>query len=259
MKFKIIILMISFIALQSCVPYKNIVYLQGDLPQTNVDSTSYKIKKDDILYISIKSSNESIERLFKAQLNSNISNQHSSQSLYFSGYTVDKNGEIELPVINKIKVEGYTFEDVKRLIKQKLLENQFKSLEEIYIKVKLAGVPYTVIGEVKTPKNGILYKTNPNIFDVLSDAKDITPVGNRKEVVVIRKENDKLVKKTLNLTDADIVTSPYFYTRPNDIIYIKPLRQKTWGTGTTLQQTISTTITALSLITTIILLSKYAN
>ncbi len=258
MKLRVIIAILGLIFLQSCVPYKDIVYMQGDLPQTAVDSTSYKIQKDDILYISIKSSNESVERLFKVQQNGNMSSQNTSQSLYFSGYTVDNNGEIELPVINKIKVEGLTFKQVKNTIKQKLLQNQFKSLEDIFIKVKLAGVPYTVIGEVKTPKNGILYKTKPNIFDVLSDAKDITQVGDRKEVVVIRKINNVLVKKTLNLTDAGIVNSPYFYTRPNDIIYIKPLRQKTWGTGATLQQTISTTITALSLITTIILLSKYA-
>jgi len=248
---------VTFMVLfQSCVPYKDIVYVQGDLPQENIDQSLYKIRKNDILYISIRSSNETIERFFKMQDNISNVNQNATKSLYFTGYTVDKDGYIEMPIIDKIYVENNTFKGVKELIKQRLLESQFRSLDDVFIKVKLAGIPYTIIGEVKKPQTGVLYKEKPNIFDVLSDASDITMVGDRKTVVVIRTENNKQIKSTLDLTDANIVQSPYYYIRPNDIIYVQPLRQKTLGTGTTLSQTISTTITALSLVTTIILLSR---
>ena len=256
MKYPIIILLFFAMIFQSCVPYKNIVYVQGNLPENKIDSTNYKIQKNDILYIDIKSSDKGIEHLFSIQQSPN-GNKVSPQSLFFNGYTVDNKGFIELPVVGKINVLDKTFSGVKTMIKKRLLATQFSNLGDLFIKVKLAGIPYTIIGEVKSPQNSVLYKVKPNIFDVLSDAKDITLVGDRREVVVIRNEHNQQVKHSLDLTDANVVKSPYFYIRPNDIIYVKPLKQKVWGTGTTLQQTISTTITALSLITTIILLSRY--
>jgi len=259
MKYQIIFLFIFTMIFQSCVPYKDIVYVQGNLPENQIDSTTYKIQKNDILYINIKSSEESVEHLFNIQKEGSSNNVLSPQSLYFNGYTVDSQGFVELPVVGKINVLGKTFSGVKTMIKEKLLATQFSNLGDLFIKVKLAGVPYTVIGEVKTPQNGVLYKVKPNIFDALSDAHDITLVGNRREVVVIRNEQNQQIKQSLDLTDANVINSPYFYIRPNDIIYVKPLKQKVWGTGATLQQTISTTITALSLITTIILFSKYVN
>ena len=251
---------ISFLIIQlvvSCIPYKKIVYMQGELPENVRINQSYKIKKSDILYIKIRSSNENIDKLFAIETVSASNNLINANALYFNGYTVDEQGYIELPVINKIYVEGKTFKEVKKDIQTKLLEKQFKSLDNIFIKVKLAGIPYTIIGEVNNPKTGVLYKEQPTLFDVIGDAGDLSQVANRNKVIVVRTENGKQVKKELDLTRADVVDSPYFYVRPNDIVYVQPLKQKTWGTGTTLQQTISTTITALSLITTIILLSKY--
>jgi len=249
------LILIVNLLLVSCVPYKKIVYIQGNIKQESSDTTDYKIQKNDILYIKIKSTNEIISKIFSVDNTRN--NNISSQTLFFNGYTVDNNGYVDLPVVKRIKVEGKTFNQVKELIKEQLLSHQFKTIDNIFIQVKLAGVPYSIVGEVKNPHSGVLYKTKPNIFDVLSDSGDITLVGNRKEVIVMREENGKLVKQSLDLTQADVVNSPYYFVRPNDIVYVKPLKQKTLGTGTTAQQTLRTTISALSLITTVILLSRY--
>ena len=259
MKLKLFSWLVLLFFLQSCVPYKDIVYMQGDIKDQTLSSTPYKIQKGDILFIDLKSADESISRLFAMQSGPNSANLISAAALYFKGYTVDQHGFIDLPIVHKIKVEGKTFKETENLIKQKFLATQFTQTADLYIKVKLAGIPYTIVGEVGSPQTGVLYKENPTIFDVLADAKDITAVGNRRSVILLRKELNTPNKHILDLTKADIVHSPYFYIRPNDIIYVKPLKQKVLGTGTTLQQTISTTITALSLITTIILLSKYAN
>lgn len=254
-KINIVFFILVLSLFYACVPYKNIVYVQGDFPNESLQNENYKIQKNDILYIKIKSSNETVNRMFNTESNAAI-NRANTTSLYFEGYTVDKDGDIELPVVHKINVAGKTYSQVQELIRKRLLANQFKMVDEIYIKVKLAGIPYSVIGEVKQPKSGVLYKEKATIFDVLSDAGDIQLVGNRKKIYLIRSENNVQIKKSLDLTDPDIVTSPYFYIRPNDIVYVPPLRQKTWGTGATLQQSISSAITAISLITTIILLSR---
>ncbi len=251
------ILFVLLIFFTSCVPYKNIVYVQGQ-PENQQDEKVYKVKKKDILYINIKSSNDEINKIYGVS-DANSGSMISPQKLYFTGYTVDDKGEIELPVIGKIFVEEKTFSQIQQIIKKKLLQSQLVTLGDVFILVKLAGIPYTVVGEVKRPQNGILYKTNPNIFDVLADAGDISLTGDRKNVFVIRKEDGKQVKKSLDLTDAKIINSKYYHIRPNDLIYVQPLRQKTLGTGTTLSQTISTTISALSLVTSIILFTNFIN
>ncbi|MPT34631.1 MAG: sugar transporter, partial [Flavobacterium sp.] len=85
---------------------------------------------------------------------------------------------------------------------------------------------------------------------------DITMTGNRKEVMIIRQYPHGTEMHTINLTDAKAMQSPYYYIQPNDYIYVKPLKQKSWGTGTTGTQTVATIITAMSLVTTTFLLFK---
>lgn len=244
-----------FLLLNACVPYKNIVYLQGDVQNLKHNTEEYKIKKNDILYINIKSGNPEIQKFFNT---SKLGvTQTNAGNLFLLGYIVDRNGEVELPVIGKIKVEGKTFSEVKNLIKEHMLNSQFSSLNDIFITVKLAGIPYSIVGEVNRPQNGILYKTNPNIFDVIANAGDLKMTGDPRHILVIRENEGEKTKTELDITDASILTSDFYYIRPNDLIYVKPIKQKTLGTGTTLSQTISTTITALSLITSVILLTNY--
>ncbi len=252
-------ILVALLLMSSCVPYKKIVYIQGDLPQKTLERKAYTIKKTDILYVDLKSADENLQKLFSniSSSKGTTSGQMGAKSLYFNGYTVDENGYIELPLIKKLHVEGLDFEAVKKLIRIRLTKLNIIKPEDVFINIKLAGVPYTVIGEVKSPQKGIIYKNNPTVFDVLGDAGDISLTGDRKHVEIIRNEDGKNTKTTLDLTQAAVFNSPYFYLRPNDIVYVKPLKQKTLGTGTTLTQTISTTITALSLITSIILFSKY--
>jgi polysaccharide export outer membrane protein len=82
----------------------------------------------------------------------------------------------------------------------------------------------------------------------------VTIVGNRKDVQVIRQYPQGQQIHHLDLTDINIMNSPFYYIQPNDLIYVKPLKQKSWGTGTTGVQTFTTIATALTLIATTVLL-----
>jgi polysaccharide export outer membrane protein len=93
-------------------------------------------------------------------------------------------------------------------------------------------------------------------MEAIANSGDITLTGNRKDVQIIRKFPHGFETYSLDLTDAKAMKSPYFYIQPNDYILIKPLKQKSWGTGTTGVQTVATIVSALSLVTTAILLSK---
>ena len=95
-----------------------------------------------------------------------------------------------------------------------------------------------------------------SILEAIANAGDISVVGNRKDVVIIRQFPQGVETFTIDLTDYKALQSPYFYLQPNDYVYIKPLKQKTWGTGKTGIESLSTIITILSLVTTTFLLLK---
>jgi polysaccharide export outer membrane protein len=156
--------------------------------------------------------------------------------------------------LGEINVLGYTTEEIEQLLETKLLEDQFKETANIFVSVKLTGIRFTVNGEVGSTGTQVLYQAKVNIFEALANAGDVEITGNRKDVLVIRQYPQGQQIHHVNLLDMKIMQSPYYYIQPNDIIYVKPLKQKSWGTGTTGMQTIATIITALSLVTTTLLL-----
>ena len=93
-----------------------------------------------------------------------------------------------------------------------------------------------------------------NIFEAIANAGEIATVGDRKDVMIIRQYPQGQKVHHLNLLEANVMQSPYYYIQPNDIIYVKPLKQKSWGTGTTGRETITTIVASLTFITTTILL-----
>jgi polysaccharide export outer membrane protein len=179
----------------------------------------------------------------------------SSEKLYFSSYSVDKNGFIRIPYLNEINVLGYTTKEVRLKIESEL-SKMFKNMNDIFVTVKLAGIKYIVIGEVKSPGTNILFQNQVNIIEAIANAGDITMTGNRKEVTVIRQNIDGIKKYKLDLTGFDFMNSEGFIIQPNDVIYINPLKEKSWGTGETGAKTMTTIIASLSLIATTILLIK---
>jgi len=250
-----------FACVASCIPNKELIYLQkGQEKDRFIEvnqslSKPYRIQINDILSISIKALDQRLVEMFNpsTQLNQTQVNQ---QSLYFNGFSVDDHGNINIPVLGNLNVLGFTVEEVQNEIENKLLDDYFKKEARLFVNVKLAGIRNTVNGEINSPGTNILFQDKVNIMEAIANSGDITITGNRKEVQVIRKLPQGFETHYIDLTSSKAFESPVFYIQPNDYIYIKPLKQKSWGTGTTGVQTIGTIITALSLITTTILLTR---
>lgn len=245
----------------SCIPIKDLVYLQdknNSVEQnTNtisaVESKPYRLQVNDVLSISIKAIDPKLVSIF----NTTASTTGKSESaLYFDGFTVDDHGNIRMPVLGEINVIGYTLDEVRIRIEKKLLEEYFKSEADIFVTVKLAGFRYTINGEVGSTGTKTLFQEHVNIMEAIANAGDINTVGDRKTVTVIRQTPTGVQMNNIDLTDVNVMKSPYYYLQPNDYIYVKPLRQKTWGTGQTGIQSIGTIITLLSLATTVYLIIK---
>jgi polysaccharide export outer membrane protein len=142
------------------------------------------------------------------------------------------------------------------MIEKKLLEEYFKKEANIFVTVKLAGFRYTINGEVGSTGTKTLFQEHVNIMEAIANSGDITITGDRKAVTVIRQTPTGVQMHDLDLTDINVMKSPYYYLQPNDYVYVKPLKQKTWGTGKTGIESITTIITVLSLATTVFLLLK---
>lgn len=244
----------------SCVPTKDLIYLQ------NKDSTSakesidqvvlkpYRLQTNDIVSITIKAIDQKLVSMF-SRSESNITSR-SETGIYFEGYTVDDHGNIRIPVLGEVNVVGYTVDEVRKKVEKKLLEEYFNESANIFVTVKLAGIRYTINGEIASPGTKTLYQDKVTILEAIANSGDISLTGNRKAVQVIRQFPHGLEMIDIDLTDIKAIQSPYFFIQPNDYIYVKPLKQKTWGTGTTGIQSLGSLITILSLATTTYLLLK---
>lgn len=257
---KIHFIFLLSILFASCVPTKDLIYLQDkDNPKNEVVTSSnqkpYRLQTNDILSITIKAIDPKSVEIFNVSTTQTTVNT-STESNYFNGYSVDDHGNIRLPILGEINVLGYTVEEVRIAIEKMLNEKYFKTEAGIFVVVKLAGFRYTINGEVRATGTKIIYQDKLNIMEAIANSGDITVEGDRKDVKVIRTYPQGSETFSIDLTDKNAVNSEAFYLQPNDYIYVKPLKQKSWGTGTTGIQSLTTIVTILSLFTTTLLLIR---
>lgn len=261
---KTLLFILLALTIVSCVPNKDLIYLQGkpvDLKEIHkINDVPYRLNVNDIISIDIKSVNPELVSLFNKGAGGTSSGTNNAQGFsgggaYYSGYSVDRNGNVRLPYLNKINVLGYTVEEVRKKIESELLK-LFNNERDIFVSVKLAGIKYTVMGEIGSPGPKIIFQNQVSIIDAITNAGDITDVGNRKKVEVIRITTKGVKKFKIDLTKIEAINSNIFYIKPNDYINIPSLRQKAWGSGTTGLQSLSTIVSVFSLVTTTVLLIK---
>lgn len=255
---KVLLLLLILIIYSSCIPNKELIYFQGDPVSGDsikiLQNRPYRLQVNDMLYIDIKSADSELVQLFKnVETQSTNTSNISQEAIYFRSYSINRHGNIRIPYIGELNVLGYTTSEVREKI-DKEFENYFKNPEDVFVTVKLAGIRLTFLGEVKKPGTVIVYQNQVNIIEAIASAGDIDVTGNRKNVTIIRKDIDGTKKYHINLLDVNSFESDMFYVESNDIIYIEPLKQKSWGTGTSGMQTITSLIAVLSLVTTTILL-----
>jgi polysaccharide export outer membrane protein len=246
------------VLLSSCIPTQDLIYLQkkdnsqAETTISAVVSKPYRLQTNDVLSISIKASDPKLVSIFSTTNQGEAGKSESA--LYFDGFTVDDHGNIRIPVLGEINVIGFTTEEIRANIEKQLLTDYFNKAANIFVIVKLAGFRYTINGEVGSPGTKTLFQEQVNIMDAIANSGDITITGNRKAVTIMRQTPTGVQMQDLDLTDINVMKSPYYYLQPNDFVYVKPLKQKTWGTGKTGIESLGTLITLLSLATTTFLL-----
>jgi polysaccharide export outer membrane protein len=142
--YAITVLVLSVLA-SSCVPQKDILYLQNKdnaSDQSHIISEvqkPYRVQVNDILNIRVKALDQELVKMFNPAGDINL-NAESAERAYFDGFTVDLHGDIRIPTLGNIKVLGYSTEEIEKIIEKKLLEEQFKETANIFVTVKLFTV-----------------------------------------------------------------------------------------------------------------------
>jgi len=229
-KYTHLFLILAVMMLASCVPQKKILLYQG-VDGSAVERTQtppqYRVQKGDVLYIDVKSVDEKATSFINGPVSAQTANQQmlSEQTLYFKGYEVGSNGAIQIPFIDSIGVAGMTMGEIASLLVDSLSEYIFDPV----VSVKLSNFRVAVNGEVSTPGSFAFYSPTVTIFDVLALARP-TDFANRKEVVITRKTgSDSLLVDRIDLTNKEILNSPYYYMQPGDQLYFEPLKAKQYG------------------------------
>ena len=217
--------------LSSCGSVKNIAYLQNS-DTINYEKSKYlydaKIMPKDELTITVNTTNA------EASLPFNLLMQNAYQqgrTLSTGGgtlmpYLVDTEGCINYPIIGRLHVAGLTKRECERLIQEKIQPYLAES-ENPIVTVRMSSYSISVLGEVARPGSYMVSREEINIFEALAQAGDLTIYGVRDRVKLIRKDaSGKKEIHTLNLNDANIVNSPYFYLQQNDILYVEPNKVK---------------------------------
>ncbi|MDI6049251.1 polysaccharide biosynthesis/export family protein [Flavobacterium sp. XS2P24] len=260
---KSVLYLLLFISVlfSSCISTQDLIYLQkknnsdGETMIAAVESKPYRLQTNDVLSITIKAIDPKLVAIFSPS-NDGGAGGKSESGLYFDGFTVDDHGNIRIPVLGELNVIGYTLDEIRVRVEKQLLAEYFNKEANIFVTVKLAGLRYTINGEIGGPGTKIMFQEQVNIMEAIANSGDITITGDRKAVTIMRKTPTGVQMHDLDLTDINVMQSPYFYLQPNDYIYVKPLKQKTWGTGKTGIESLGTIITLLSLATTTFLLLK---
>lgn len=255
--------LLSFIFLlhfTSCISTKKLTYLQEDHKKTDSlllelqkKQDPYRVQVNDLLSIRIKTLDQNLTGMFNPISDDNP-NATGEERLYYDGFQVNAQGKIRIPTLGEVFVLGHTVDEVREKLEKELLDTYFKAESNLFVTVKLAGIRYTIMGEINNPGSNIIYRDQISIMEAIANSGDIALTGDRQDVVIVRQYPHGQQVHRIDLTNLEAVNSPYYYIQPNDLILVNPLPQKSIGTGTTAWQSVTTIASIVSLLATTLLL-----
>lgn len=217
----------------SCVPMKKMLLLKDaqmvdenkSIEYNNERTLDYKIQPGDNLFIRALNI---IDEKNSLVLNgdSRTGNYMSSDaSIYLNSYTVNKDGYIDYPLTGLVEVKNLTVEQAK----EKLQNELSKYVKETALMVKLSNFDLTILGEVTRPGKYKVYQSEISLLEALAMAGNTTDFAKKDAVKIVRRTDNGSEIVTVDVGQADILSSPYYYLKPGDIVYVEPLKFKQWG------------------------------
>lgn len=240
-----VIAVLFAVVFASCVPQKKMLYLKNaEMAAENISkdyvndrTVDYKLQPGDNLYIHVVNT---IDERSAASINGDIRGYLSSDAnIYLQTTTIDEDGYVEMPLVGKIEVKNLTVDEAKDRLQTAI--NTY--INGSMLVVKLASFNLTLLGEVSRPGMYKVYQSQINLFEAVALAGNMTNFAKKNDVKIIRQTDHGSEIVTVDMGQADILSSPYYYLKPNDIIYVEPLKIKQWGFTTFPYSTVFSIVT----------------
>jgi len=251
---KIIIILLCCV-LVSCQHGKNITYLQNaasNPTENTIANPGIKIQPKDQLSIVVSSKDPELASSFNLPLQTTHSGSGSFYSYRLMPHSVDENGEIDFPILGKLKVTGLTRHQLSEMIKQILI--LVGQIKDPVVTVEFMNFRITVLGEVRSPGTFDVPNDMITLLEAIGRAGDLTIYGKRENVLVRREQNGVIQYYYVDLRSTSISHSPAFYLQQNDVVYVEPNNTKAAQAYINENKRVGVWISVASLLTSVMVL-----
>jgi polysaccharide biosynthesis/export protein len=263
--YSITLLLLIFV-MSSCGTTRPYTYLQGSFDTAKLSQVNLPepvVQKGDILSIVVYSDNPTATEIYNQSVGSSTtsplstggggasgggdnsggsSSSSGASSPSSGGYLVDENGNIEFQGLGKLHIDGMTRSQLKELLDSRLKE----FLKNPYYSIRFLNSKVTIVGEVNKPGILSIPGDHINLLEALSLSGDMTFYGRRDNILVIRTNNDKREFARLDITKPEIMASPYFNLKQNDVVIVEANKKKSVANDQTTIRTVSITASLVS-------------
>jgi len=250
-KFSFLYFLLSAFLFTSCVSKKKVIYFQEIDTASTENKSNYEpvIKTDDVLYINVTTLDPKASEPFNIGKSEGVTG--AGMQVERSTYLVDNAGTIQFPVLGTLKVSGLNKSQVKEILFTKISEYA----KDPVINLRIVNYKVSVLGEVANPGSYTISSDRITIPEALALAGDMTLFGKRENVLLIRETEGVKTTVRINMTDPNMLNSPYYYLTQNDVLYVEPNKRKIDSTA--IGPNILAAISVLGFaLTTIILLTQ---
>jgi len=216
------LLVLSGLFLVSCGETRQATYFNGVKYVTITTQTPVPesiIRPNDLLSITVTSLNATATEIFNTP---NTAGSQPGQGA--AGYLVNSDGSIQFPMLGSIKASGFTKEQLKESIRKSISDRQL--LKDPIVNIRYLNFRVTVLGEVRNPTVLTIPNEKISLLEAVGLAGDLTIYGKRENVLIIREENGQKQIKRINLNSSELLSSPYYYLKSDDVVYVEPNKAK---------------------------------
>ncbi|MEZ7500355.1 polysaccharide biosynthesis/export family protein [Flavobacterium sp. Arc3] len=248
------VIVLSMVLMQSCASKKDVLYLLDNTTAAISDNKiiDQKIESNDILSIKIYSLDPESSKIYNIDLLENSASVNSVEIIKLKSYLVTDQGDVIMPVLGSIKVNNKTTIELEVFLKKKLVDEGH--LKEPIVAVRILNSKVTVLGEVRSPGMYTFSEKNLTLFQAIGLAGDLTINGKRKDVMLIRNDNNTKTIYHIDLTTKSWMDTELYYIKQNDVIIVSPNEAKIKSSG--IIGNAGTFVSVISLLLTSFLLIK---
>jgi polysaccharide export outer membrane protein len=249
---------LALISVSSCISNEKIIYLQNlegktPIPEGELityEIPEYRLQFNDIISVNIATAEDMIENGFNNTDAGAGAGNAGQQGIggggdlyYLTGYTVNKNGDVRLPIVGDVSVRDKTLEEARLEIEEKV---RFFVKSDLFVTVKLGGIRFSALGEFRAPGKFTILQDRVTILEAIAQAGDLTTIAKREDLLLIRQYPDGTRLHRINLNDRNLIGSPFYFIQPNDQLYVEPMKVREIGAGENFVQTFSLVLSTLT-------------